>query len=186
MIIRWPGMRSGHIDTGFHYHLDLAPTLAELLNKQPCTGWDGKSYAPALLDGRECGRDYLVVSQCVHVCQRSVRFGDWIYIRTYHDGYHLFPEEMLYNLKNDPYEQVDIAEENLVLRKDAVYLLNQWHDDQMKSMPFDTDPLWTVMKEGGPFHAKGHLKEYIEWLKQSERGEADEELMKRHPNEFVS
>ncbi len=37
-------------------------------------------------------------------------FGDWMYIRTYDDGYHLFPKEMLFNLKDDPYEQRDVAE----------------------------------------------------------------------------
>jgi choline-sulfatase len=65
-----------------------------------------------------------------------------------------------------------------------VYYLNQWHDDRMKSMPFDTDPLWAVMKEGGPFHAKGYLKDYSVRLEQSERGHAIEELRQRHPSEF--
>jgi choline-sulfatase len=184
MIVRWPGITRPHVDKGLHYHLDLAPTLAELLNKPAGASWDGQSYAPALTQGESCGREYLVVSQCAHVCQRSVRFDDWIYVRTYHDGYHLFPDEMLYHLKQDPFEQEDVADSNLSVRKDAVYYLNQWHDDQMKTMPFDTDPLWTVMKEGGPFHAKGYLKDYALRLEQSERGHAIEELRQRHPREF--
>lgn len=52
--------------------------------------------------GADGGRDHLVVSQCAHVCQRSVRFGDWMYIRTYHDGYHLIEDEELFNVKDDP------------------------------------------------------------------------------------
>lgn len=183
MIVRWPGVTKPGVDQGLHYHLDLAPTLAELLGKKASPRWDGQSYAAALTKGEACGRPYLVVSQCAHVCQRSVRFEDWMYIRTYHDGYHLFPEEMLYNLKKDPFEQDDVAEANLPVKKDAVYYLNQWHDERMKSMPFATDPLWTVMKEGGPFHAKGHLKQYAAWLEQSERGHAVQELRRRHPNE---
>lgn len=185
MIVSWPGVTRSHVDSGLHYHLDLLPTLADLLKKPVCDSWDGQSYAAALTDGQACGREYLVVSQCAHVCQRSVRFGDWIYMRTYHDGYHLFPEEMLYHLKDDPYEQKDVADAHLAVRKDAVYYLNQWHDEQMKSMPYDTDPLWTVMKEGGPFHAKGHLKAYAVRLEQSERGDAVEELRRRHPGEFT-
>jgi arylsulfatase A-like enzyme len=31
MIIRWPGMRRGIVDNGLHYHLDLLPTLADML-----------------------------------------------------------------------------------------------------------------------------------------------------------
>lgn len=184
MIIRWPGVaKAGHVDTGLHYHLDLGPTLAEVLEVKAPVSWDGASYAPTLA-GQDHGRDYLVVSQCAHVCQRSVRFDDWLYIRTYHDGFHLFDKEMLFHLKDDPYEQHNLAESRRDMCMQAVYYLNEWHDDMMNSMNFDVDPLWTVMKEGGPFHAKGHLPQYIERLKASGREYAVEELMRRHPSEF--
>jgi choline-sulfatase len=48
MIVRWPGVTRPHVDKGLHYHLDLAPTLADILNKPACASWDGQSYAPAL------------------------------------------------------------------------------------------------------------------------------------------
>ncbi len=184
MIIRWPGGKKKHVDKGFHYNIDLLPTLAEIFEQEPSKRWDGISYADSIFEGNDCGRDYLVISQCAHVCQRSVRFGDWLYMRTYHDGYHLFPEEMLFNIKNDPYEQNNLAEERPDICKEAVYLLNQWHDEMMKTMerPYDTDPLWTVMKEGGPLHARGHLKKYIERLKVTGRGDKVEELIERHPD----
>jgi arylsulfatase A-like enzyme len=185
MIIRWPGMKRGHVDHALHYHLDLAPTLAELLGKDPSPRWDGRSYAATLTSGAECGRDYLVVSQCAHVCQRSVRFGDWLYIRTYHDGYHLFDREMLFNLKEDPHEQRNVAQERRDLCREAVYYLNEWHDEMMFSMPYDVDPLWTVIREGGPHHAKGKLRKYVKWLEETGRGHAVPELMRRHPREFV-
>lgn len=185
MIIRWPGMRKNHLDEGLHYHLDLLPTIAELLGKSPAPSWDGTSYAAALQTGDACGRDYLVVSQCAHVCQRSIRFGDYLYVRTYHDGYHLFDKEMLFNLKKDPHEQHNLAQTERSLCKDAVYYLNEWHDAMMDSMEFDNDPLWTVMKEGGPYHAKGHLQSYISWLEQTGRAYAIPELKRRHPAEFL-
>lgn len=184
MIVRWPGLASGVVDHGLHYHIDLLPTLAELLQKEPKPIWDGTSYAPVLQRGEDCGREFLVIGQCAHVCQRSVRFGDWLYIRTYHDGYHLFPKEMLFDLKVDPHEQYDLANERRDVCKDAVYYLNEWHDDMMASMPYDVDPLWTVIKEGGPFHAKGFLPSYLERLEQTGRGHAVEELKRRHPGEL--
>jgi choline-sulfatase len=183
MIIRWPGCLQGHADKGLHYNLDLGPTLAELLGKEQPDGWDGVSYAKTL-KGEECGRDFLVISQCAHVCQRSVRFGPWLYIRTYHDGYHLFPDEMLFNIEEDPHEQNNLAERRPDKCMEAVYLLTKWHDSMMKSMKYDTDPLWTVIREGGPFHAKGHLKEYCKRLEETGRGWAVLELKKRHPQEF--
>ena len=184
MIIKWPGCKRGYIDKGLHYNLDLCPTFSELFGRVPAPSWDGRSFAKAILSGSECGREYLVISQCAHVCQRGVRFGDWLYIRTYHDGYHLFPDEMLFNIKKDTHEQDNVASKYPDKCKDAVYYLNQWHDDMMKSMPYDVDPLWTVIKEGGPYHAKGNLRSYCEYLKKTGREYAIPELKKRHPNEF--
>ncbi|WP_134698599.1 sulfatase [Ammoniphilus sp. YIM 78166] len=184
MIIRWPGMKQGIVNEDLHYHLDLLPTMAEMLELPVISEWDGESYASVLKDGVSCGRDYLVLSQCAHVAQRSVRFRDWIYIRTYHDGFHLFDKEMLFNLSEDPHEQHNIAVENKNVCMEAVYYLNEWHDEMMHRSGDDTDPLWTVMKEGGPFHAKGYLKGYIERLEETGRGEYVEELKRRHPSEF--
>lgn len=184
MIVKWPGGLKGHIDTGLHYNLDLAPTLAELLNQQPSPLWDGQSYAQTLWRGACCERDYLVVSQCAHVCQRSVRFANYLYIRTYHDGYHLFPKEMLFDLKDDPREQHNIASKRPDLCHRAMHMLAGWHDQMMETMPFDNDPLWTVIKEGGPLHAKGKLQAYCERLEATGRGWAVGQLRERHPQEF--
>ncbi|OBZ11393.1 sulfatase [Bacillus sp. FJAT-26390] len=154
MIFRWPGGAKGIKNEGLHYHLDLAPTLADLVGAARPDRWDGRSYMESITEGMDEGRDYLVLSQCAHVCQRSVRFQDWLYIRSYHDGHHGFPKEMLFHLKDDPYEQRNLAEELRDVCKEAVYLLSDWHDEMMSSMESDTDPLWTVMKEGGPLHAQ--------------------------------
>jgi choline-sulfatase len=187
MIVRWPGVTpEGHADDGLHYNLDLAPTLAELLDRPAHARWDGESFAPVLRDGQDCGRDSLVISQCAHVCQRGVRFGPWLYMRTYHDGYHLFPKEMLFNIEEDPHEQHDLADKRPDLCREGVYILNEWHDRMMATMPDAIDPLWTVIREGGPYHARGKLARYCKRLEATERGWAVPELKKRHPCEFSS
>ena len=81
------GVRN-HVDDDLHYHLDLGPTLAQLLDRTVPDFWDGQSYAKTITRGENAGREYLVISQNAHVCQRSVRFDKWLYIRTYHDGYY--------------------------------------------------------------------------------------------------
>ncbi len=133
-----------------------------------------------------CGRPYLVVSQCAHVCQRAVRFGDWLYIRTYHDGFHLFDDEMLFNIAQDPHELCDVKEQHPDICHEAVYYLEQWTTENMKKQVkcCQIDPLWTVIAEGGPFHAKGNLKAYTRRLEATGRGWGIEELMRRHPEEF--
>ncbi|WP_066196250.1 MULTISPECIES: sulfatase family protein [Gracilibacillus] len=186
MIIRWPGMQAGHVDEDLHYHLDLGPTLAELFQQKPRASWDGQSYATVLKNGERAGRDYLVFSQNAHVCQRSVRFDDWLYIRTYHDGFHLFDKEMLFNLADDPYEQVNLAEEKRDICKEAVYLLNEWHDEMMTTMKYDVDPMWTVIKEGGPYHAKPeNLQRYLKHLRKTGREEGARKLEEKYAAELA-
>jgi arylsulfatase A-like enzyme len=187
MIVRWPGGARGHVDRGLHGNIDIAPTLAELLGRPAKPSWDGQSYAAAVRSGQECGREQLVVSQCAHVCQRSVRWGDWLYMRTYHDGFHLFPREMLFDLAADPYEQHDLAADRPDLCHEAAHRLLDWHDRMMATMPDGgtVDPMVTVMAEGGPLHARGKLEEYCERLKTTGREWAVTPLRERHPREFA-
>jgi arylsulfatase A-like enzyme len=184
MIVKMPGQRKPHVDNGLHYNIDLLPTFADMVGQDKRASWDGKSFYPALTEQNECGWDYLVLSQCAHVLQRSVRWGDYIYIRTYHDGYHLFPDEMLFNVKEDFHEQHNLAEERPDLCGHGARLLLDWETRMMKSSKSATDPLWTVFQEGGPLHARGHLPKYCERLEATGRGWAVEELKKRHPYEF--
>ena len=186
LIVRWPGMKTGHADAGLHYNIDLLPTLAELLGREPRRSWDGESFAAAIRDGAPSGRDYLVISQCCHGCQRSVRRGDWLYIRTYHDFFHLFPKEMLFNLADDPHEQHDLAAERPEICAELARCYLEWHDEMMMTQPegYFHDPMWEELHGGGPCHAHGHLARYCERLEQTGRGWAVPLLKERHPEEF--
>lgn len=186
LIIRWPGKAGGLRDRGLHYQLDLGPTLAELLGVEAPANWEGESYAKTIEQGIEIGRDFLVLSQCAHVCQRSVRWGPWLYTRTYHDGFHLFPGEMLFQLQEDPHEEHNLAELRPEVCKEAIHLLSAWHDAMMKSMPpgYTEDPMYRVLAEGGPTHARGALKNYCHRLSATGRQAHIEPLIQRHPQEF--
>jgi arylsulfatase A-like enzyme len=186
LIIRWPGGRARHVDTGLHYNLDLAPTCAELFHQPPRPRWDGQSFAPAILTGKDCGREYLVISQNAHVCQRSVRWENWLYIRTFHDGFHLFPKEMLFNLADDPHEQRTLAGTHPEICLSGLASLTEWQDQMLQTLPegYTTDPMQIVLAEGGPTHAKGNLKNYCARLEATDRGEFVAALKMRHPREF--
>ena len=185
MIIKWPGKQSGIADGGFHYNLDLAPTLADLFGVAKPADWDGESYAATLNDGTVCGRDSLVISQQAHVCQRSARFGDWLYIRTVHDGFHLFEREMLYNLKNDPYEKKDVKAEHPEKCAEGAKIILDWQEEMMKKSEYTVDPMWTVMKEGGPYHAPiDALKNYLPRLEETGRADGAEKLRREYKLKF--
>lgn len=179
MIVKWPGGAVGS-DDKLHYNIDWVPTVADLLNVQSYPEWDGQSFVNTVLSGEENGRDYLVISQLAHVCQRSVVKDGWLYIRTYHDGFHLFPREMLFNLKNDPYQQYDVSAENKELTDELGKILLDWQDDQMMKSRYNSDPLWEVMREGGPSHTRGYFNMYLKRLRETGREQGADELERRH------
>jgi choline-sulfatase len=185
LIIRWPGLTTGspRVDTALHYHVDFAATLIEMLGGKVPANWDGRSFADAFKQNQSSGRDYLVVSQGAWSCQRSVRFDDYICIRSYHDGYHGFPDIMLFNVREDPHEQHDLAPTRPDLVQRAMTMLDEWHAEQMRTSTSGADPMWTVLKEGGPFHCCGHLDDYLERLRTTGRGGWAKHLAAKHPRE---
>ncbi|MBL8025868.1 MAG: sulfatase [Fibrobacteres bacterium] len=185
MIIKQPGSTSSHVNAGLHYNLDLPSTLAELLGRSAPLNWDGISYAGCLKSDKSGGRESLVIGQCAHGCQRAVRFGSWIYIRTYHDHYHLFPKEMVFNVDSDPHQTNNLADVYPEICRHAAHILLDWHDDMMMKSSSDTDPLWTVMREGGPYHSRGKLNKYCSYLRETERASYIPDIRKKHPNEYV-
>lgn len=200
-IVRWPDKTTGTVDEGLHYHLDWAPTLMELIDRadEVPALWDGRSFAATIESGDDTGRDEIIISQCAHVCQRSVCFDveghRWLYMRTYHDGFHPFPDHMLYDLASDPLEQNDLAEQRPALVREGAFRLAEWHAAQMQKMSEHcsdvVDPLWTVINEGGPQHARleapgqpGSLKAFDVYLKRLEdtgRRPAADDLRRRYP-----
>jgi arylsulfatase A-like enzyme len=186
LIISWPRGSQGVCSRGLHYQLDLAPTLMQLLGADPSPIWDGEGFAAAVLGGSDAGRDELVLGQCAHVCQRSVLFDRWLYIRTWHDGFHLFPDEVLFDLQADPHEQRDLAATHPDIVASAAARLAEWHGRQMARMPGEKiDPLQTVIAEGGPAHARqaigrSPLPGYLKRLEATGRADGAGALRKRY------
>ena len=197
LIIKWPGGKEGHVDKGLHYHLDLPATLDALLGLRERAvarlgydippDWDSRSFAHAVTEGLDCGREDLVIGQCAHVCQRAVRWDSYMYTFTYHDGYKLFPGEMLFDIETDPHQLNNLAVERPDLCREAVYRLHRWHTDMMRTMPAGvaSDPLWTVMQEGGPrqcMHFEKRADQFFAGLRRTGRGHLIEEFVRRHPD----
>jgi choline-sulfatase len=180
LIIRWPGVtQGGNVRRGLYYHLDLTATLAELVGGTIPKSWDGSSLAPAL-SGNHAGRDYLVLSQGAWSCQRSVRWGEWLLIRTYHTGLKNFPAYMLFNLEDDPHETTNLAASHRSVLNEGLQKLDAWVAEQMPKA-LRPDPFWGVIAEGGPLHANERSRDwqnYLERLKATGRGQYADKLKK--------
>ena len=181
MILRWPGITTApRVDKAFHYQFDVAATVLELAGAPVPPLWDGRSFASSFKDGREEGRESLIVSQLAWSCQRSVRFQDWLMMRTYHDGLKDFPPIMLFDVRQDPHLLNDLTAEKPEVVNECLAILEQWHAGMMATSTETVDPLQTVLNEGGPFHTRSALRSYCEHLRQTGRAHHAESLMARH------
>jgi arylsulfatase A-like enzyme len=175
MIVKWPGMTPGE-RSAFHYHIDVFATLLALAGGTPSKIWDAQAFDFNV----DAGRDHLVVSQGAWTCQRSVRWDRWLLMRTYHDGYHLFPELMLFDLEADPHEQHDLTATQGEAVATGIDLLDAWHRDMLPDAARGRDPLMNVINEGGPFHVRGQLQSYLARLRATDREACARDLEDRY------
>jgi arylsulfatase A-like enzyme len=177
-VLRWPGL-APTVDHGLHYHLDLAATTLALAGIPVPPGWDGRAIEIGSL-----GRDHLVLSQGAWSCQRSVRWDDLLYLRTWHDGYHPhWADEMLFDVAVDPHELHDLVD----VRPDDVRqgrrLLEDWTHEQLERTG-QADPMDLVRAEGGPYHVRRHLTPYLTRLRATGRSDWATVLEARHRAEL--
>ncbi|NSW51779.1 MAG: sulfatase [Anaerolineae bacterium] len=190
LIISMPGDRknAGRVDRALHHHFDWAATLIELAGGTVPGNWDGESFAGAFSRQADAGREYLVTSQAAWACQRGIRFNyegkSYICLRTYHDGHKDFGKVMLFNLTVDPHEEQNLAATRPDLVNLAMGYLAEWQHQQMMTANSDIDPMVTVLLEGGPYHTRGRLSDYIVHLENTGRSEHARTLEERHPDEL--
>ena len=164
------GGSAGRADDGMHYQVDLWATVLELAGAEVPAGWDGVSFAADLVAGRPSGRDHLVLSHGAWTVQRSVRFGPWLCIRTYHDAFHGFPDVLLFDVVADPHEQHDLAGARPDVVEEALALLAGWGAEALARSDAEADPLWEVLAGTGPWHSRVDVDWYLDRLRATGRG----------------
>lgn len=175
-IIRGPGIEAG-LNTGLHYHYDMTAGLLAHLGLTVPARWDS---VPAGLQGGSSGRENLVVSQAAWSCQRSVVFGDHLLMRTYHPGLKNLPDTALFNWRQDPHQTTDLSRENRALVAAGNAYLARWLDHHLAQSPTGEDPMDGVIREGGPFHTRGRLEEYLRYYRANGRADIAESMRADH------
>jgi len=181
LIIRWPGVAlQGAVYDGLLYNVDLAPTVMDLVGGEPAPRWDGTSFATAVRGAPFEAHDVLVVGQCCWTAQRSVRWDNWLLVRTYHDAYRGYPDVMLFDIENDPHELNDLATDRPEVVNAGLATLERWTAEMMMTSDCAEDPLWRVLREGGPLHSRGCKERFCKYLRRSGRARQADEIEARH------
>lgn len=185
MIVRWPGVtdsRAGQSDDRLLYNIDMAASTLELAGVEVPDCWDGASFADDMKSGAQDGkhRDTVVLSQLAWCAQRSVRWENYLCMQTYHDGFHDYPDIMVFDLAADPHEQHNLAEQRPELADKGKALLWDWHTQAIHDANIPNDPLMTVLKEGGPLHVRDDGPEYMKRLRATGRSDVADRLEKKH------
>jgi arylsulfatase A-like enzyme len=120
LIVRWPGkIKPGQVSTSVFAFWDFMPTALEIAGVKPPGDLDGISSLPTLL-GKTQTNQHPALYWEFHErgFQQAARMGDWKAVRLAAGG----PLE-LYNLKTDPGEKINVADQNLqVVAKMEAYL----------------------------------------------------------------
>jgi len=138
-------------DAGGRDHLvtnvDLPPTLADYADLEPPARWQGRSLRPIIETPDREWRDHVVVDHGLYTAQRAVRTDEWKYIVTKHPGMweSVTPEEQLYRLADDPWEQTECADEYPDVVRRLRDMLAEWTQDHLQA---EEDALETVAREG--------------------------------------
>lgn len=179
-------MKRGHVDTGLHYNIDLLPTLAALLDREPRRSWDGESFAAALREGTP---DRTRLSGGFAVLSRLPAFGTPRGVALHAHLPRLLPPvpegDALSHFGGSARTARSGRGASDVCSELARCYLD-WHDEMMATQPegFFHDPMWEELHRGGPCHAHGHLAGYCGRLERTGRGWAVPLLKERHPEEF--
>ena len=108
--------RGRHTDT-VGSHVDLNPTVAQLLGLPPAPSWQGRS----LFDPTRPPRAYFYAANDDYLL--GVRDGKWKYIYNVTRG-----KDELYDLSKDPTEQVNLAHDHRDLCRQLRRRLAAWRD----------------------------------------------------------
>lgn len=180
LIIDWPGLPGGRRCDALLYQLDLAPTLLELLGWPVPPGWDGQSFAPALRGEPFAGRDHIVRGCGIYTFQRAVLKDQWLLIRTLHPGLYPYEPVYLFNLAEDPYEQVNLAEVYPAKAAELEGLLSAWWHRYCAGPGSVRDPFQAMMEIGPDLYCPPAVM--VERLRALGRTDQLQDLVRRRPD----
>lgn len=143
LIIHWPeakrkGVRIPHLVQ----HIDIAPTILDMVGISAPDSMEGKSLVPYI--NGELNKPiypYLVAQECSQMMKWAIRTDHYKYILSREVDYRGWPMRELYDLTVDPNEMNNLAEKEPEIAKELENTLEDWIARMMKKNGLTQDPL---------------------------------------------
>ncbi|MCA9836415.1 MAG: sulfatase-like hydrolase/transferase [Trueperaceae bacterium] len=114
LIIRYPGkVPANKRVKGYNQHKDLVPTILELAGvKAKGQKFDGQSLMKLVNEESSSFESEIYITECTWMRKHGWRTPEWKLIVALEPDFHFKPELELYNLIDDPEENVNLAEKH--------------------------------------------------------------------------
>ena len=145
MLVRAPGrVQPGTRVKGMFQHCDIAPTVCDLLGREPVPQFDGRSMVPATA-GLDAGYDAIYCTEASRVARWAVRTPEWKLMKIVSPGQYHVDYDELFHVAEDPHETRNLIRERPDLADELELKLARWRDQMLGCGP---DPVRVEMGRG--------------------------------------
>lgn len=122
-------------------HIDLAPTILEYAKVKVPESMEGKSLWPLIRGEKTEYYDKLITEESTRMCKWSISKEGYKLILAREEDIYGFPPRELYNLRKDPEERFNLAEEKKDISDQLEQELEDWIAQALKQRGRKIDPL---------------------------------------------
>ncbi len=141
LIIRHPSLESRRLDV-LAGNVDIAPTILDLCGVPVPEEMEGINWGPTLRRETEPDdREFIVSQECTWQMKWSIRTRTHKFILAREEDYYKTPMRELYDLRNDPNELINIAEQDPETVRSLETQLEAWIAEKMAQNGLTEDPL---------------------------------------------
>jgi arylsulfatase A-like enzyme len=156
LIIRYPArVPQGRRVAGYNRHQDLMPTLLELAGIETDIQFDGKSLLPLISGEIASYESEFYITECTWMRKHGWRTPQWKLILALEPDFHFKPPVELYNLVEDPGENINLADQHpdivsLLQKRMEAWLARREQETGLPN-PIHTQGDWHGHAGIGPF-----------------------------------
>jgi len=143
LIIRWPGRApAGRRVPHLVQNQDLAPTLLGAVGASTPQAMEGKSLLPLMKGESDAPlHNYIVLEECTWQAKWGLRTERYKFILSREPDFHGMPMRELYDLQQDPEEEINLVETQPHLARSLEEELESWIARRLEAQGRTEDPL---------------------------------------------